>query len=101
MKTFIIIAAALSLSGLSATAASAENVRVSTTVASQDLNLTSPNGVKTLKLRIHHAACQLCGGSSFSHYREERKAFKACYQSATESTIAAVQAKTNVIVAAR
>lgn len=101
MKTFIIIAAALSLSGLSATTASAQNVQVSVAVASQDLNLTSPNGVKTLKLRIHRAASQLCGGSSFSHYREERKAFKACYQSATDSTIAAVQAKTNTILAVR
>ncbi len=101
MKTFIFITAALSLSGLSATAASAQDVRISTSVSTQGLDLSRDNDVRVLKLRIHRAAKSLCGDYADSLYRGERKAHRACYNSAVKSTLAAVQARTNVSLAAR
>jgi UrcA family protein len=99
MKTIIIAAAAFS--SLFATAAFADTVKVSAAVVTHDLNLSTPHGAKTLALRIHRAASQLCNEESNSVFSEARKAYRACYKSATESTVAAVQARTSVTLAAR
>jgi UrcA family protein len=102
MKTFIIIATALTLSGLSVpAAASTDEQKVSVTIQSRDLDLSSDQGVKTLKLRIHRAATEVCGDAAGSDYLEQRKAFRKCYDTISQSAFASAQSKMSGTLAVR
>ncbi len=93
--------AALTMTGVSATATQASESQASIAVATSDLDLSTVKGTKTLKLRIHRAATELCGDLGGSAYAEQRKFFRACYQNATQPAFASAQAKSSAKIAAR
>jgi UrcA family protein len=98
----IIIATALALSAVSTTAVqAADAVQVSTAVKTSDLDLSTDQGVKSLKLRISRAAKELCGGASDSNYVEAQRAFKKCYKNAIQPAFAAIESKTPVLLTSR
>ena len=103
MKSIINIIAvtALTLAGVSATAVHASESQASIAVATNDLDLSTAKGTKTLKLRIHRAATELCGDLSGSSVVEQRKLFRTCYQTATQPAFASAQAKSSVKIAGR
>lgn len=103
MKTIINIIAvtALTLTGVSATAVHASEGQTSIAVATNDLDLSTAKGAKTLRLRIHRAATELCGDLGGSSFVEQRKLFRTCYQTATQPAFAAAQAKSTVKIAGR
>ena len=103
MKSIINIIAvtALTLAGVSATAVHASESQASIAVATNDLDLSTAKGAKTLRLRIHRAATELCGDLSGSSFAEQRKLFRTCYQTATQPAFASAQAKSSVKIAGR
>ena len=74
MKTLLIAAAFIALPLAFGSPASAEPVRAATTVSTAGLDLTTSEGVRSLDLRIAHAASDLCGTPSSADARGRVKA---------------------------
>jgi UrcA family protein len=64
-------------------AAAAPSVRLSY----RDLNLSTPEGIATLYLRIHHAAVQVCDANHYTTGTRIDPAIDRCVQAAVAATV--------------
>ena len=86
--------AAIALTALSTTPASAEpgHRTVSERISYADLDLSSADGVKTLKTRLNAALDRVCGRSFDSVSVAMRRLAKACRTNAMDQAMASVKA---------
>lgn len=91
MKTAL-IACAVAVAGLSATASADPSTsitleRTHIDVPYGDLDLDNPAGAKTMMFRLRNASMQACGGQPFILEVRERRIFKTCLRQTMAAAI--------------
>jgi UrcA family protein len=80
------LAGALALATARAVATSEPSIKV----RYDDLNLSVPSGVKTLELRIHQAAVQVCGPYEGPMLLERAEVYRECVRDAFDRAFAQI-----------